>query len=747
VSPSGTVADARRADVSSNWWNGVHGREMVLHEVSGLRLTESMPVGEPVVRAKAIREADGSPVEVLVVTADISRTTAGRLRKECVALQAILTKINPAKVLPLLDHGSDADDHPYLVLPRPGPTLDEVLADTGSLGVDEVAAAARAMAAGLHVLTDHGIVGPPPPLRRANDGAIVLSTPLPTAIVELETTLGEVSPHDPPEVLSGSAWTPSSQVYAFASVLWTLLSGRPPFGTGANRLLTHGTPSMRRTDVPSEVTAILTRALSSDPASRPADLDTLVTAFGTTPQDSQLTMPPPGRQMRLDSDGARRLGSNYLLDEQVGQGGSSQVWSGRDRRTRERVAVKMLRSDLATDPRVISRFLGERTLLKRLSHKNLVRVHDVVAEHDSLGIVMDLVEGSDLRKLLGQSSRLPASEAVGLLVQVADALAYVHDAGVIHRDLKPENVLIKEHDGDRVALISDFGIAREAADLTHTQNIGTPAYMAPELLRGAAPTPAADVYAFGVTGYELLAGRRPFGATSAEELLAARRSQPISRPNGLEDHIWSLLEACLSEQPERRPTAAMCASALRTLHTVDEPVPARSMSMAVLTTGPPLVEVPVKADEPPPRKRRRWPYVLAAAGTIALLGAGLGVYLAISESPDGQQTPPGPPSRLYPVAATVSVDSGSATVRWSAEAAKLPGFQAYFVYRVTAGNGYVVPESGSLSDRDTSLRITELPAGEETCFRVVAYGVTAPPPVPPPPSACVTPTTTSPTRR
>lgn len=402
MSPSGTVADARWAGAWSNWGNGVQSHQMVFREVAGLRLAEPIPAGEPVIRAKAIREADGLPVEVLAVTTAVSKTTARRLRDECTTLQAILMKINPATVLPLLDHDVDASGRPYLVLPRPGPTLYEVLASTGSLGVDEVAAAARAMAAGLHALADQGIVGPPPPVRRTDNGVIVLSTPLPTAIVELETTLGEVSPHDPPEVLSGSGWTQSSQVYASASALWTLLSGQPPFGTGANRLLATGTPTMRRTDVPSEVTVALTHALSAEPASRPTDLNTLVTAFGNKHEDSQLTMPPPARRVRLDSAGARLLGSNYLLDKQIGQGGTSQVWAGRDRRTGERVAVKMLRAELATDPRVISRFLGERTLLKRLSHGNLVRVHDVVAEHDSLGIVMDLVEGSDLRALISQ---------------------------------------------------------------------------------------------------------------------------------------------------------------------------------------------------------------------------------------------------------------------------------------------------------------------------------------------------------
>jgi serine/threonine protein kinase len=736
---SGTVVGTKwRVDMPSGGSNDV---------VSGFRLLEPSTLAVPTAWVKAIRDTDGMAVEILVVTAKIDGRTVRRIRADCAHLEASLAEVDPAVVLPLLDHAADADGRPYLVFPRPGPALDEVLAATGPLAVDEVNAAARAAAEGLRALADRGITGPPPRLWRGPHGNVVLGTPLPSALVELDSTLNGSGPHDPPEVLAGGDWTPQGQVYACASMLWTLLSGRPPFGAGADgrlaRMIGSEVPVMRRTDVPVELMAVLKAALTLDPAARPADL--VVTRHATGEQTL-----PPFRPVQTGTADGQPLGSRYLLTKRIGQGSTGQVWAGTRRADGQPVAVKLLRSDLAADRKIVDRFVGERTMLLRLDHPNLVRVHDLVVEGEVLGIVMDLVDGPDLRTL-SSKIQLSAAEATGLLAQVAGALAAVHAGGVIHRDLKPENVLVTPRGGRLTALLGDFGIARTVDSTTSTQLVGTPAYMAPELVAGTPPTPAVDIYSLGVTAYELLTGHRPFDAPSATEMFAAHRDQPVVRPHGLDDRAWAILAACLAKEPQRRPTAAQCAARWTELaaHVVpnSQPVPPMSPPAVHEPREPSVVALPtvtserpllVQPDEAPkPARRRRWPY-LAAAGVL-LIGAAVGVSWAIIDNPDQPQNPPPPQSLFYPVAATASLESDAATVRWPSEVATLPGLQAYFIFGVNSRGDYIKPLAENLPKSQSSYRITGLRPDQAACFKVLAYGVTAPAPVPPPPPACVTP--------
>jgi hypothetical protein len=264
--------------------------------------------------------------------------------------------------------------------------------------------------------------------------------------------------------------------------------------------------------------------------------------------------------------GGRPLGSGYLIDAVIGSGATGQVWRGRRRSTGEPVAVKVLRPELAEEPEIVTRFFRERATLVRLRHPHLVGITDLVAEGNTLAIVMDLVPGEDLRKTQ-RRSRLGAADALAVLAQTADALAVVHEAGVVHRDVKPENVLIERGGDALTARLTDFGIARTAdsATLTRlTQLIGTPAYIAPELVSGRAVTPAVDVYGLGVVAYELLAGRRPFSGPTAALLNAHVTAQP-DRPPELSDATWDLISRCLRKEPTERPTATALAEGFRRL--------------------------------------------------------------------------------------------------------------------------------------------------------------------------------------
>ncbi|HEX6528092.1 MAG TPA: protein kinase [Streptosporangiaceae bacterium] len=258
----------------------------------------------------------------------------------------------------------------------------------------------------------------------------------------------------------------------------------------------------------------------------------------------------------------RTLGSRYLLDEQIGQGGMGVVWRGRDKVTGSPFAIKLLRSEYAADPDAVTRFVRERTVLMKFRHPAVVTVHDMIVEGDQLALVMDLVEGGDLNAYRRRSGgTLTGAEVARLAAQVCDGLAAAHAAAIVHRDLKPANVLL---DAGQVKL-ADFGVARIVGDPSGTTTgtvLGTAAYLAPELLTGNEPSPATDMYAFGITMYELLAGAPPFAGHVAAIMHDHLQTVP-SRPAGVADRLWDLLSSCLAKEPGARPTAAAMGSALR----------------------------------------------------------------------------------------------------------------------------------------------------------------------------------------
>lgn len=223
------------------------------------------------------------------------------------------------------------------------------------------------------------------------------------------------------------------------------------------------------------------------------------------------------------------------------------------------VAIKLLREDLASDQELVGRFVQERTALLGLDHPHVVAVRDLVVDGNDLALVMDLVRGTDLRTRLDRERRLAPEAAVAIVADVADGLAAAHAAGVVHRDVKPENVLLDMQGplgpgGSHPALLTDFGVAKliDSPRRTRaTKIIGTPDYLAPEIIEGLPPRAAVDIYALATVLYELLAGFTPFGGGHPGAVLRRHVTETVVPLPGIPEELWQLIVQCLAKAASR----------------------------------------------------------------------------------------------------------------------------------------------------------------------------------------------------
>ncbi|MFF4753026.1 serine/threonine-protein kinase [Streptomyces sp. NPDC002514] len=265
----------------------------------------------------------------------------------------------------------------------------------------------------------------------------------------------------------------------------------------------------------------------------------------------------------------RKIGSRYTANQILGRGSAGTVWLGEG--PDGPVAVKLLREDLASDQELVGRFVQERTALLGLDHPNVVSVRDLVVDGTDLALVMDLVRGTDLRTRLERERRLAPEAAVAIVADVAEGLAAAHAAGVVHRDVKPENVLLDMQGplgpgGSHRALLTDFGVAKliDSPKRTRaTKIIGTPDYLAPEIVEGLPPRAAVDIYALATVLYELLAGFTPFGGGHPGAVLRRHVTETVAPLPGIPDELWQLLVQCLAKAPASRLRASELAARLR----------------------------------------------------------------------------------------------------------------------------------------------------------------------------------------
>lgn len=377
----------------------------------------------------------------------------------------------------------------------------------------------------------------------------------------------------------------------------------------------------------------------------------------------------------------------YGVERMLGRGGMGVVYEAVQTSLERRVALKVLRPELAQDPAFVERFRREGRLQASLEHPHVLDVYEVGESPHGLFLAMRLIQGSTLAELLREGD-LDAARALHLLDQVGDALDAAHAAGLLHRDVKPQNVLVGEDDN---AFLADFGLSRPGADTVTASRptLGTVAYAAPEVVRGEAPGPASDRYAFAATLFHCLAGDVVFPRGSDAAVLYAQASAPPPRISErrpeLPPALDRVFEEALAKDPARRPATARAIVA-----TVRETLGERSVAglgapeLRGRREPTPMPPGPPPPDQPTPRGR---PLGLLAALALvaAVLGAGAVAFVEPGEQRAEEVPVPGLAAGAQPLGSDLGLPDrslgcgGRAPSRASAPCsivqAELPGAQ------------------------------------------------------------------------
>ena len=291
-----------------------------------------------------------------------------------------------------------------------------------------------------------------------------------------------------------------------------------------------------------------------------------------------------------------------VIDELLGQGGMARVYRGKQKNLDRYVAIKVLPPYYAADPAFVDRFKLEARAMAKLSHPNIVTVHDAGEENGRLFIIMEYVGGGALRQKMANSMQM--REVLQVVREVASALTYAHSMGIVHRDVKPVNVLL---DTSGRAVLSDFGIAKvlqTSMALTRDgAGVGTPEYMSPEQCRGGQVDARTDIYALGVMLYEMLTGHTPFEADNYTALAHAHIYEPPPPPSQRNPRVSPAVQAVVMKALEKDPAnrfqkATEMASALEAAAAAQAPVVPMARPAAPSAARVPAGPRPVPAQTP-----------------------------------------------------------------------------------------------------------------------------------------------------
>lgn len=330
----------------------------------------------------------------------------------------------------------------------------------------------------------------------------------------------------------------------------------------------------------------------------------------------------------ITEDTAALLDGRYQILDCIGTGGMASVYRAADVLLGRSVAIKMLRPEL--EGAAVRSARSETAVLASLSHPNLVTLFDAhLAPHSPEYLVMELVDGPTLGTHLRRGPLTP-TEAAHLATELADALHVVHEAGIVHRDVKPSNVLLAPTSTPGRtfrAKLADFGVAFLLGQARVTMPgmvVGTLGYLAPEQLRGQAPTPASDVYALGLVLLEALTAQRVFPSHGSAEA-PARRTGPVEIPDGLPDEWADLLRRMTADDPAARPRALDVAREAQRLAGLPAVVVEQTRPLPAPTTAVLPVTAPSAEDARAARsdRRRRAAALIAGAAAVGAIVTGL----------------------------------------------------------------------------------------------------------------------------
>ena len=317
-------------------------------------------------------------------------------------------------------------------------------------------------------------------------------------------------------------------------------------------------------------------------------------------------------------DTGTTFAGRYQIIEELGRGGMGRVYKVLDQEVHARIALKLIRPEIAYDQATIERFRQELTTARAISHKNICRMYDLGRDGTTYFLTMEYVSGQDLKSLIAQSGQLAVGTAISIAKQVCDGLAEAHRLGVVHRDLKPQNIQI---DKGGQAKIMDFGIARSGVAKGITDRgmaLGTPPYMSPEQAEAKGVDARTDLYALGVILYEMLTGRVPFDgetplAVAMKHKLETPRD-PLELNASIPRDLSRLILTCLEKDPAQRYQSAkeVHADLLR----IEQGLPTTAQ---VVPQPPPSTSKPITL--PFTMRQLLVPALIVAALIVVIVGA------------------------------------------------------------------------------------------------------------------------------
>ncbi|HXA56370.1 MAG TPA: protein kinase [Candidatus Acidoferrum sp.] len=379
--------------------------------------------------------------------------------------------------------------------------------------------------------------------------------------------------------------------------------------------------------------------------------------------------------LNLSSAALSALGQRYNIVAEAGHGSMGNVYKALDRETGETVALKLLKPEIASDQQMMDRFKNELLFARKITHKNVCRVH----EFNRIGGIsytsMEFVEGESLRSVLNRFGGLPLRKGIDITQQICSGLKEAHAQGIVHRDLKPENVMI---DARGNVKIMDFGIARSMESLTRMTGamVGTPAYMAPEQVSGKAVDYRTDIYSLGLILYEIFTGQQAFTADNAVAVAMKQLQEAPTPPHEVEPSIPVGIERailrCLEKAPEKRfqsvaelekffasPSATgapFAAGSTTAGRSTQDAFAMQRASGAPVTAAQPIHLAP----PPPKRSAKKWLALATVVGLALVLVANAGRLAQQAQIADKLPPPPAPAAPSVPDLAMLQDSRSSA---------------------------------------------------------------------------------------